>query len=122
MKTSKKISLGLLVGAASLSALYYGVLFSLPNIVDLNKYKHTFASEIEKQTGFKVSCEDIKFERTFSPYLKVNMHHTLVLYPNNEVFLKLKDADLKVKIFPLLLKNIVIKDAKLTRPIINITL
>ena len=94
----------------------------MPNIVDLNKYKHTFSSEIEKQTGFKLSCEDVKFERTFSPYLKVKMHHTLVLYPNNEVFLKLKDAELKVKIFPLLMKNIVIKDAKLTRPIINITL
>ncbi len=122
MKTSKKICLGFLACAASLSALYFGVLYSLPNLIDLNKYKQTFSSEIEKQTGFKFSCEDIKFERTFSPYLKVNMHHTLVLYPDNEVFLKLKDAELKIKIFPLILKNIVVKDAKLTRPIINMTL
>ncbi len=106
----------------SFTTLYFGALWSLPNLVDLNKYKTDFAKAIEEQSGFKFSCEDIKLARSFSPYLNVQMHHTLLLYPNDEVFLKLKDSELKVKLLPLLLKKIIIKDAKLTRPIINVTL
>ena len=54
--------------------------------------------------------------------MNIKLYHTLLLYPNDEVFLKLKDAELKVKILPLLFKQVVVKDAKLIRPIINITL
>ena len=106
----------------SFATLYFGVLWSLPDIVDLNKYKTDFATAIEEQSGFKFSCEDIKLSRSLSPYLNVQMHHTLILYPNDEVFLKLKDSELKVKLLPLLFKKVVVKDAKLTRPIINVTL
>lgn len=122
MKKYQKISLGVLSGAVSFVALYYGVLFVLPDVVDLNKYKNDYAAAIEAQSGFKFSCENIELKRSLTPYLKINMYHTLILYPNDEVFLKLKESELKVKLLPLLFKKIVIKDAKLTRPIINITL
>ncbi len=122
MSKTKKIFLTLLTGAISLSAVYYGALIAIPNVVDLNKYKEQVSKQIETQTGFKVSCEDISFMKSLSPYLKIKMYHTIVLYPDDEIFIKLKNADLKVKIFPLIFKKIVIKDAKLTRPIINITL
>ncbi len=122
MQKWKKIAFGVLFCAVSCSALYYSALLIVPNVVDLNKYKNTVSEAIEKETGFKVLCEDISFKKSLTPYLKIHMFHTLVLYPDNEVFLKLKEVDLKVKIFPLIFKRIVIKDAKLTRPIINITL
>lgn len=122
MKKITKIGIGVLSGAVVFTALYYGALISLPNLIDLNKYKESISSSIEKETGFKVACEDVAFKKSLTPYLKIHMYHTLVLYPNDEVFLKLKEVDLKVKILPLLLKKIEIKDAKLTRPIINITL
>lgn len=122
MKTYKKICLGLFIGAVSVTALCYGALITIPNTVDLNKYKESVASEIEKQTGFKVVCEDISFKRSYIPVLKINLHHTIVLYPDNEVFLKLKDADINIKLIPLFFKQIVIEDAKLTRPIINVIL
>lgn len=122
MQKWKKIGIGVLCGAAAFTALYYGALISLPNVVDLNKYKDSVAQAIEKETGFKVACEDISFKKSLTPCLKIHMYHTLVLYPDNEVFLKLKEVDLKVKILPLIFKKVVIKDAKLTRPIINITL
>lgn len=122
MHKIKKISLGVLWGAVSFTILYYAALISLPNIIDLNKYKDEFANQIEKQTGFKVSCENIEFKRTLTPCLKIHMYHTLVLYPDNQEFLKLKDSELKVKILPLILRKVVIKDAKFTRPIINMTL
>ena len=122
MKKYQRISFGILIGVVSFTTLYFGALWALPNVVDLNKYKTDFSKAIEEQSGFKFSCEDIKLARSFSPYLNVKMHHTIMLYPNDEVFLKLKDSELKVKLLPLIFKKIVIKDAKLTRPIINITL
>ena len=122
MNKYQRISLGVLIGVVSFATLYLGVLWYLPDIVDLNKYKNDFAVSLEEQTGFKFSCEDMALSRSLSPYLNVKMHHTMIFYPNDEVFLKLKDSELKVKLFPLLFKKVVIKDAKLTRPIINVTL
>ncbi len=122
MDKSKKILLSVLGGAVCLTALYYTALLSIPHFVDLNKYKDYFSAQAEKQTGFKISCEDIRFQKSFSHGLKVKLYHTIVLYPDDEIFLKLKESELKIKIFPLLFKKIVIQDAKLTRPIINITL
>ena len=118
----KKISLAVLLGTVAFTVLYYAALFSLPNIIDLNKYKNDVIAKIEEQTGFKVSCENIEFKRSLTPYLKIHMYHTLVLYPDNTEFLKLKDTDLNVKILPLLFKKVVIKNAKFDRPIINLTL
>lgn len=122
MNKLKRIGIFISISAVVFTALYYAALISIPYFVDLNKYKNTISSEIEKQTGFKVSCEDISFKKSYTPYFKIHLYHTLVLYPDSEVFLKLKEADLKVKIVPLIFKKIIIKDAVLTRPIINITL
>ena len=102
MQKWKKISIGVLCGAVTFTTLYYGALLSLPKVVDLNKYKESISQSIEKETGFKVACEDISFKKSLTPYLKIHMYHTLILYPNDEVFLKLKEVDLKVKMLPLL--------------------
>ncbi|MCD7879596.1 MAG: AsmA family protein, partial [Candidatus Gastranaerophilales bacterium] len=118
----KKICTGIGICAVSVGALYFAALISIPCFVDLNRYKEPVISEIEKQTGLKVTCENISFKRSLSPYFRVNLFHTMVMYPDSEVFLKLKEIDLKIKIFPLLLKKIIIKDAVFQRPIINITL
>ena len=122
MKIYKKIGIAISLFALSGVVLYYGALITIPNVVDLNKYKDTFSNEIYKQSGFKLSCEDISFKRSLTPYFKIKIHHYVLLYPNGEIFMKINDADLKVKIIPLLFKKIVIKDAKFVRPIINITL
>lgn len=122
MKKYQNILLGVFACAAGFTALYFSALIVLPNIVDLNKYKDEAAAAIEAQSGFKVSCENIELKRSLTPYLKIYMYHTLVLYPDNEVFLKLKESELRVKLLPLIFKKIVIKDAKLTRPIVNVTI
>ncbi len=122
MSIIKKTITGCIIGTAVCTVLYYGALFSLPKLINLNDYKDNFAQQLENQTGFKLSCENIQFKRSLSPYLKIYMYHTLVLYPDDEIFLKLKESEIKVKILPLILKKLVIKDAKLTRPIINVTL
>ena len=122
MKKYQKFLLASIITVASFSSLYAGALFAIPKFVNLNDYKDIVIEKVEKETGFKLSCEDVSFQRSFSPYLNIKLYHTLLLYPNEEVFLKLKDAELKVQLLPLLFKQVVVKDAKLIRPIINITL
>ena len=122
MNKLKNISLTISLCAVFVAALYYSALITIPTLVDLNKYKDNLSKEIEKQSGLKFSCENIQFVRSLTPYFKIHLYHTVILYPDDEIFIKLKDADIKVKIFPLFLKKIVIKDAKLFRPIINVTL
>ncbi len=122
MQKLKLIGISLGACAVSLTAIYFSALTIIPSCIDLNKYKNSISEEIEEQTGFKINCENIYFKRSYTPYLKIHMHHTLVLYPDGNVFLKLKDADLKIKILPLFFKRIVIQDTKLTRPIANIIL
>jgi hypothetical protein len=122
MQTYKKILLVAGICAVSLTVCYFTVLYTIPNHIDLNKYTKTIFTDIETQTGFKVSSENIYFKKSFSPFLKVHMYHTAILYPDNTVFLQVKEADLQVKLIPLLFKNLVIKDAEFTRPIVNVTL
>ncbi len=122
MSIYKKIIFGCLITAVVFTGIYFSALYTLPKVVDLNKYKEKLTTQIEQETGFKVSCENMEFRHSFSPYLKIYMYHTLVLYPDEEVFLKLKETELKIKIIPLIFKKVVIKNAKLTRPIINVTL
>ncbi|MBQ4124037.1 hypothetical protein IJD44_10035, partial [bacterium] len=122
MNIYKRIGISILSITLACAFLYFGALITIPNVVDLNKYKDSVFSIIEEKTGFKVSCEDISFQKSLTPYFKIKMHHYIVLYPSDEVFLKIKDADLKVKIIPLLFKKIVVKDANFKRPIINVTL
>ena len=122
MAKFKKIIIGISISAVSLAALYYGAVIVAPDVIDLNKYKDVVTSQIEKETGFKVLCENVSFEKGFSPDIRIHLFHTLVLYPDNKEFIKIKDSELSVKLLPLLFKKIEIKNAKLTRPIINITL
>ncbi len=122
MKKIKLISLSIIISAVTIGSLYFGTLIFVPKFADLNKYKESISQEIENQTGFKVSCENITFKKSLSPYFKINMYHTIVLYPDDEIFLKLKEIDLKIKVLPLLIRKISVKDAKFTRPIINIKL
>lgn len=122
MAKFKKTLLCIGISAVSLTALYYAVLLTVPDVIDLNKYKNIVIEKAEKETGFKISCENVYFKKSLTPDLNIGLYHTLILYPDNREFIKIKDGELKVKLLPLLWKKIDIKDVKLTRPVINIIL
>lgn len=109
-------------GAAVLAALCFISLYGLSYFADLDKYKAVFFKAAEQKTGFRISCEKAEFIKGFSPYLKLHLYHTGISAPDNTAFLQIKEADLRIKTLPLLMKKIEIKDAVLERPIINITL
>lgn len=122
MSKIKLISIFIFLPAVIITAVYFGAKIVIPNTVDLNEYKTEIFAEIEKTTGFKIENENIIFEKGISPNLKLRLYHTMVYYPDNSVFLKLKDANVEIKLLPLLFKRVELTNAKLTRPIINTVL
>ncbi len=122
MKNEKlKLYQKLLIFCVVCSALYYSAIISIINFVDLNEYKKPLFEEIQRKTDFIISCENIKFEKTLIPKLKISMFHTAIFYPNNDLFLKVKNADFEIKLLPLFLKKIEIKNTNLVRPVVNLT-
>jgi len=122
MHNTKKIFMIFFICAAFLSALGFILLYGISYFADLDKYKADFFRAAEQKTGFKISCEKAEFIKGFSPYLKLHLYHTGITAPDNTAFLQIKEADLRIKTLPLLMKKIEIKDAVIVRPIINITL
>lgn len=101
---------------------YLSLLILLPHVVDVNKYKGQIFALIKKDTGFEVQAEDVRLKTAFSPYLNLNAYHLKVIYPSGNTFLKITDANFKIKVIPLLFKKIEVNSASLNRPIINIIL
>lgn len=122
MNIYKRFGIGFAIFIASGAVVYFSAVSLIPNVIDLNKYKEQIAAELEEQSGFKFSCEDMSIKKNFLPVLDIKMHHSVILYPDDEIFLKVNDAELKVKLFPLLFKKISVKEAQFTRPIANIIL
>lgn len=118
----KSLGIGALSLAILTAIIYLLILFVVPNVVDLNKYKDQISLQIEKSTGFKFSAEDMDLKFSYSPFLNLYAHHVKLLYPNGEQFLKITDADIKIRVLPILFKKVEINDVVLTRPIINLTL
>lgn len=122
MQRLKKTALIAASGVLFFTVIYAAALFLAPYLINSENFKTSIFTTIEKETGFKVSCEKAELKKGFSPYLKIHLHHTGVMYPDKTKFLQVKEADLSIKTLPLLLKKIEIKNAQLERPIINITL
>lgn len=122
MKIGKKTVLTIFYGVLITSVLYAFVLFSASIFISSDNFKDNLFSTIEKETGFKVSCEKAQLKKGFSPYLTIYLFHTGIMYPDNNKFLQVREADLKIKTLPLFFKKIEIKNVNLIRPIINITL
>lgn len=122
MSKIKLILIFIFLPAVIIMAVYTGAKIVIPNTVDLNEFKTEIFGKIEKETGFKIENENIIFERGLSPNLKLRLYHTLVYYPDSSVFLKLKDANVEIKLLPLLFKRVELTNAKFTRPVINTVL
>lgn len=102
--------------------LYLSVLLILPNILDINKYKTMIEEQVKESSGFIFNAEHLKLKTSFSPYLNLYAYHVLLKYPDGQTFVKITDANIKIRVFPLLLKKVKIEKIILNRPILNITL
>lgn len=122
MKILKSFGIGVFGLSIFVAILYVLLLLIIPNAVDLNNYKGQISTQIEKNTGLKFSAENMDLKFSYSPYLNLYAHHVKFIYPNGDTFIKITDANIKIKVLPILFKKIEINKIILTRPILNFTL
>ena len=102
--------------------LYLTILIAFPCLVDISSYKAQIENEFKNSTGFGLSIESITFKPEFSPFLNIHAHHLKLMYPNGESCLKIRDADVKLRVLPVLFKQLVIQKVALNRPILSFAL
>lgn len=107
---------------ALLFCLYLALLAAFPSYFNINAFKAQIQDEFYKQTGLPINIEQLKAEPSLSPYINIYAYHIAVLYPNKKELLKVKDANLKIKVFPILKRKIHIEKIILNRPIISFSI
>lgn len=89
-------------------ALYLAFLFVLPNCVDLNKYSPQMENALEEATGLDVDVEGLKIKTQWDLSVWALIEKADVYYPKGEKFAQVNKLQVKLKLLPLIIKNIAI--------------
>lgn len=99
-----------------------GTYFSIPAIVSLPKYQSQIEQEIFKNTGIKITIGHPRLSMGSFPSVWFKSDKILVLNPDNSIALDIENPKLKLKIIPLLFKNIEISKIYSDREIVSLVL
>ena len=120
MKIIKKIIIIFLVSLFVLFLLVGGAaFFAVKSLGDVEKYKAQLFENIQKTSGYSLYAEKISLKPVLKPYLPVNVHRLMVYSPNGDKLFKTTDIDFKIRLLPLLKKQVRIYEVSLTRPVIE---
>lgn len=89
-------------------ALYLAFLFILPNCVDLNKYSPQMQNALEEATGLDFDIEGLKVKTQWDLSVWALIERADVSYPKGEKFAQINKLQVKLKLLPLIIKNIAI--------------
>ena len=120
MKIIKKIIIIFLVSLFVLFLLVgSAAFFAVKSLGDVEKYKAQLFENIQKTSGYSLYAEKISLKPVLKPYLPVNVHRLMVYSPNGDKLFKTTDIDFKIRLLPLLKKQVRIYEVSLTRPVIE---
>lgn len=89
-------------------ALYSAFLFVLPNFVDLNKNSPKITQALEEATGLEFNLEGIKLTTHWDLSVGAAIKRLDIKYPKGEKFAQINGFKVKLKLLPLLWRNIAI--------------
>lgn len=89
-------------------ALYAAFLFILPHFVDLNKHSPQITQALEEATGLEFDLEGIKLTTHWDLSVGASIKRLDVKYPKGEKFAQINRFKVKLKLLPLLWRNIAI--------------
>ncbi|MBQ2645020.1 AsmA family protein, partial [bacterium] len=107
---------------AFLFVLYLAILLLFPKNFNIDNFKSQLEKEIYTQTGLTAGIENISVKTSLSPYINISAYHVILMYPNKQELLKVKDLDIRVKVFPIIFKKIQIDKIDLNRPILGLSI
>lgn len=89
-------------------ALYSAFLFVLPNFVDLNKHSPKITQALEEATGLEFDVEGLKLTTHWNLAVGASIKRLDVKYVKGEKFAQINGFKVKLKLIPLLWRNIAI--------------
>ncbi len=89
-------------------ALYSAFLFILPNFVDLNKHSTQITNALEEATGLEFNLEGIKLTTHWNLSVGAAIKRLDIKYSKGEKFAQINGFNVKLKLLPLLWRNIAI--------------
>lgn len=89
-------------------ALYSAFLFILPNFIDLNKHSMQISQALEEATGLGFDVEGLKLTTHWNLAVGASIKKLDVKYPKGEKFAQINGFKVKLKLLPLLWRNIAI--------------
>jgi len=100
--------------------LYLSVLLVFPKYFNSDNFCRQISDEFYKTTGLELNIEKLKLKPSFSPFVNINAHHIVIRENKKNEFLKVREAELKLKVLPLLTKTVAIEKITLERPVLSI--
>ena len=108
----KRIIIASSIVAGIFLILYMAFLFIVPNLVDLNSYKPEIIKSVKTDAGLDLSLEDLDFKTNPDFSITVFAKKLSVNHEDAKKLLAVDDFSVKVALFPLIFKNIEVKDVK----------
>lgn len=101
-------------------ALYLAFLFALPKAIDMNQYSSKITQIIKNNTGYEALIEGVKVKTYWNLSVGASVEKVDLLNANEEKFAQLNGLQIRVSLFPLILKKIKITEIKADKVMANI--
>jgi len=102
--------------------LYFGFLFVLPNVVNINNYKKDIQKIVFDVAKLNIDFDSIKIVTTPSLKAGINAKGLKLFYPGGKDIVTLKEGEVKLSLLPLLLAKVQVSDVFVDAPILNVSI
>ena len=117
----KKSKLTLLIAFGLVGLIYVVFLFALPSLISLDSFKSKIIKNIAAETGLKVDYEGLKLTTHYNLSVGAVIENSEVLTPEGKKILSIKQASVKIPLFPLIFRKLEIADVKVNSPEVYLT-
>ena len=103
-------NLKIFISGLVLAGLYCTYYFAVPKIINLHKRTKFIEQSVLKETGYKISLKNPNLKMGIIPSVIISADNFAIINDDGSSALSTNNVKFKVKLFPLLFKNLEIKD------------
>lgn len=122
MKMHKNALIAVVSLLTALVVLYLAFLFVLPNVINLNNYKKDIQKIVYDSAKLKIDTDNIKIVTTPMLHAGVKIDGLKLSYPDNVEFASVKNAQVRIKLIPLVFRTFEAADISADSPKLSLKL
>ena len=100
--------------------LYLSILLVFPRYFNSDNFCRQISDEFYKTTGLELNIENMALNPSLNMFVNISAHHIVIKEPKKNEILKIRDAELKLNVLPLLSKTISVEKVTLQRPVLSV--